>query len=144
VNHTSRERTILPDGTELSLDPRFGTTAGMKNTSVDVGLLRAGVFLLTCLAFALLGALDEYFLWTNMKEFFAVHDIMHHEVIEVTVVAFGLGVFAKTLASRLNLHLGLLRNTILLQIPIPTLRGTSAHHSELGAEITSTGHPLRR
>jgi hypothetical protein len=141
VNHTSIEKTTQREGVELYLDPRLGKGFGTKNNSMNASLLKAGIFLLCCFAIALIGALDEYFLWTNMREFFALHDIAHHEVIELVVVAFGLGVFARTLASRIQL--GQLRNTILLQIPVPIAR-RSARALESGAAATSTGHSLPR
>ncbi len=57
------------------------------------------VVLLICVVAALMIAFEEYF---TVGEFFSLNDIRHHEAVEVTILAFGIGVFVA--ATGFTLH----------------------------------------
>jgi hypothetical protein len=127
LDRTSRRDYV----TDLYQDPSFPSAKDTRGAWQSASLVRAGAFLLLCFAVALLAALHEYFLFTNMKEFFALRDIMHHEVIEVTVVSFGLGVFANSLASKIRRPR---KRKPMLQIPVPIARRSAADQRSLVAK----------
>lgn len=72
--------------------------------------------LLTCVGAALVAAFGEYL---TTGKFFDVRQILHHETFEVTIVAFGIGVFLTTVGLAVYHYDQRLSPFRYVQCPIP-------------------------
>lgn len=105
-------------------------------------LLLGLVVLLTCVMAALVAAFAQYF---TTGVFFSLEQILHHETFEVTIIAFGCGVFITTVGFAAYNHDQKLSLPRYVQVPIPLSYSVSVPPNLSGIDqVTDLSAPCHR